>query len=124
MLCRCQFGCGGFGVASLVRDQGQSGFGQDLQSHVAAAFGPFVGLFGQDCADEADDGGAVGEDPDDVGAAADLFVESFLGVVRPDLPPDLAGEGGEGGEVAAGVVEVCGRGGELRLDGGDDPVVL
>jgi hypothetical protein len=38
-------------------------------------------LFGQDGADEADQGGAAGEDADDVGAAADLFVEPLLGVV-------------------------------------------
>jgi hypothetical protein len=35
-------------------------------------------LFGQHGADEADQGVAVGEDPDDVGAAADLLVEPFL----------------------------------------------
>jgi hypothetical protein len=35
-------------------------------------------LFSQDGPDEADEGVAVGEDADDVGAAADLFVESFL----------------------------------------------
>jgi hypothetical protein len=32
---------------------------------------------GQDGADEADDGGLVGEDADDAGAALDLLVESF-----------------------------------------------
>jgi hypothetical protein len=42
-------------------------------------------LFGQDGADEADERMAVGEDPDDVGAATDLAVEAFLRVVRPDL---------------------------------------
>ncbi len=57
--------------------------------HVAAGDGPLVVLFGEHGADEADDGGAVGEDPDDVGAAAELLVEPFLGVVRPDLPPVL-----------------------------------
>ncbi|ORW04661.1 hypothetical protein AWC13_00420 [Mycobacterium kubicae] len=35
-------------------------------------------LFGQDSTDQADEGVAVGKDADDVGAAADLFVESFL----------------------------------------------
>jgi len=30
-------------------------------------------LFGEHCADEADDRGAVGEDADDIGAAADLI---------------------------------------------------
>jgi len=43
--------------------------------HVSTLFGPFVGLLGQDRTDEADDRGSVGEDPDDVGAAADLLVE-------------------------------------------------
>src|SRR6266516_4737535 len=66
--------------------------GEDFQSHVAAGFGPFVVLLGQDGADEADDGAAAGEDVDDVGAAADFLVEAFLGVVGPDLAPDLAGK--------------------------------
>jgi hypothetical protein len=35
-------------------------------------------LFGQDGADEADEGVAAGEDADDVGAAADLAVEPLL----------------------------------------------
>jgi hypothetical protein len=35
-------------------------------------------LLGQDGADEADEGVAAGEDPGDVGAAADLAVEAFL----------------------------------------------
>jgi hypothetical protein len=35
-------------------------------------------LLGQDGADEADDRGAVGEDPDDVGSASDLPVEPFV----------------------------------------------
>jgi hypothetical protein len=38
-------------------------------------------LFSEDGPDEADEGVAVGEDADDVGAAPDLFVEPFLGVV-------------------------------------------
>jgi hypothetical protein len=42
-----------------------------------------VGL-GEDGAGEAVQGGGVGEDPDDVGAAFDLFVEAFQGVGRPD----------------------------------------
>jgi hypothetical protein len=35
-------------------------------------------LFGEHGADEAGDGVAVGEDADDVGAAADLGVESLV----------------------------------------------
>jgi hypothetical protein len=72
------------------------GAGEDVESEVAAAFGPFVVLFGEDGADKADDRATVGEYADDVGAAADLSVEPLVGVVGPDLAPDLFGEGGEG----------------------------
>ena len=63
-----------------------------LEAEEAASFGPFVVLLGEDGADEAGDGVAVGEDPDDVGAAADLPVQPFLRVVGPDLAPDGFGE--------------------------------
>ena len=66
-----------------------------VQAHVATAFGPFVALFGQDRADEADEGVAAGEDADHVGAAADLLVQPFLGVVGPDLAPDFVRVAGE-----------------------------
>ena len=46
-------------------------------------FGPFVVLLGEDGADEPDQGVAVGEDADDVGAAADLPVEPFVGYLEP-----------------------------------------
>src|SRR3954467_15053946 len=61
------------------------GLGQYVEAEVAAAFGPFVVLLGGHGADEADDRAAVGEDPDDVGAAPDLSVEPLVGVVGPDL---------------------------------------
>jgi len=51
---------------------------QGVEAEVAAAFDPLVVLFGEDGADEAVQGVAVGEDADDVGAAADLAVEPFL----------------------------------------------
>jgi hypothetical protein len=54
-----------------------SGFAQDVEAEVAPGFGRFVVLFGQHRSDEADQGVAVGEDADDVGAA-DLLVESFF----------------------------------------------
>jgi len=62
--------------AHLLSDGGVDGVGagQDVESEVAAAFGPFVVLLGQDGAEESDDAGSVGEDADDVGAAADLAV--------------------------------------------------
>ncbi len=69
-------------------------------------------------------GRAVGEDADDVGAAADLAVESLVGVVGPDLAPHLLGEGGEREDVGAGVVEVLGDGGQLAGEGVDDAVEL
>jgi hypothetical protein len=71
-------------------------------------FGPFVGFFGQESTDEADEGSAAGEDADDVGAAAHFFVESLLGIVGPDLAPQLARVGGEGQQLVAGVFEVLG----------------
>ena len=46
-----------------------------------------------------------------------------MGVVGPDLAPDLAGERGEAQDVVAGVVQVRGLG-ELGLERGDDLVVL
>ena len=67
--------------AGAGRGEGDAGAGEDVEAEVAAAFGPFVVLFGQDGADEADQGVAAGEDPDDVGAAADLPVQPFLRVV-------------------------------------------
>ncbi|GGQ39074.1 hypothetical protein GCM10010266_72940 [Streptomyces griseomycini] len=66
---------------------------------MAAGFGPLVVLLGQHRPGEPDDGGAVGEDSDHVGAAPDLLVQPLLRIVRPDLPPDLPREGGEGQQV-------------------------
>ena len=91
------------------------GPGEDVESEVAAAFGPFVVLLGQNGADETDDAGPVGEDADDVGAAADLAVKSLGRVVRPDLAPDLLRERGEGEHVGAGTFEVLGDVGEFLL---------
>ena len=62
--------------------QGRDGF----QRHVAGALdGPFVVLFEQDGADEADDGGLVGEDADDLGAPLDLAVEALERIGRVQL---------------------------------------
>ena len=49
-----------------------------FQGHVARPLNrPFIVLFGEDGADEAGDGGFVGKDADDVGAALDLAVETL-----------------------------------------------
>jgi hypothetical protein len=57
------------------------GAGEDVESEVAAAFGPFVVLFGQDGADESDDAGPVGEDPDDAGARRISRLSRSLGLL-------------------------------------------
>ena len=49
-----------------------------FEGGIAAADGPFVVLFGEQGSDQADDGGAVGEDADDVGLAPDFLVEPLL----------------------------------------------
>jgi hypothetical protein len=54
---------------------------------ITTAFGPFIALLSQDGANQADQRGSAGEDADDVGTPADLFVQSLLGIVGPDLAP-------------------------------------
>jgi hypothetical protein len=52
-------GCHDLAFVGVIVDLGESAFGVDVDSEVAATFGPLV-LFGQDGADEADEGGLVG----------------------------------------------------------------
>ena len=59
--------------------------GDRLLGEVAAADEPFVVLFDQQRAGEADQRGVVGEDADDVGAAADLAVDALERVGRAQL---------------------------------------
>ncbi len=101
-----------------------SGPAEDVEAEIAATFGPFVVLFGEDSADETDDRVAVGEDADHVGSPADFPVQPFLGVVGPDLPPQLLGVGGEGQDVGSGRLEVLGDAGQLFGEGVDDAVEL
>jgi hypothetical protein len=63
--------CHGLAFLWFVVDLGESALGEDVEAEVAASFGPFVVLFGQHGADEADDRAAVGEDADDVGSTPD-----------------------------------------------------
>ena len=58
-----------------------------LGREVAAADEPLVILFDAEHPGEADQCGVVGEDPDDVGAAADLLVEALERVGRSELAP-------------------------------------
>ena len=104
-------GVGG-AVEEGVDEAAHGGFGE------VAAFAvvPFFVLFEEDGADEAGDGAAVGEDLDDVGAAFDLAVESFDGVVGPEFAPVVGGHVSERGQVGVGAVEHVGDVGEPGLD--------
>ena len=83
-----------------------------------------MAMLGKDGTDQADDGASVREDADHVASAADLPVQAFLGVVRPDLSPHFFRERGEGEDVGAGGFEVVGYGGELPGESINDPVEL
>jgi hypothetical protein len=97
---------GDLGLVLLGRGQG---LGEAFEGHVAAGDQPDVVLLGKDGADQADDGGAVGKNADDVGTPADLAVQAFQRVVGPDLAPVLAGEGGEGEKIVGGRDQELGR---------------
>lgn len=62
------------GLRALAGDRGEPAAAEEVQAKVAAAFSPLIVLIGQHRPDEAERGVAVGEDPHDVGAAADLPV--------------------------------------------------
>jgi hypothetical protein len=79
-----------------------SGSAEDIEAEVAAAFDPFVVLFSKHGADQADDGRAVGEDADDVGAAADLFVEPLFYPALKRGVHSVAGSGFSGRGAAGG----------------------
>jgi hypothetical protein len=98
--------CNGLLVGGLIAaGECGAGAGEHVEAKVAAAFDPFVVLFGQRGSDETDGGAAAGEDADDVGAAPALLVEWFLGLVGPDSTPDLRGDGGEREQVVTRGVE-------------------
>ena len=86
-------------------DYFESRLGQGLAAHVAPGDSPFVVSFHEHGTDEADDGCSAREDPNDVGAAADLLVQAFLGVIGTDLLPVLVREAADGQEVMKGVCE-------------------
>lgn len=79
---------GGVHLLEVLVDVGQRFFAE------VAAFGdgPFVVLLQEDCADEADHRGIVGQDPDHVRSALDLVVDSLQRVRRGDLAPVRFGE--------------------------------
>jgi hypothetical protein len=98
----------GVGSGGKVRDllglDGRlGGFGEEERhrfgGEVAALHEAFVVLFQEQRAGGADHGLVVGEDPDDVGAAADLLVHALERVRGADLGPVLAWERVERGQV-------------------------
>ena len=101
-------------VVSLCRDRGRDGNGfvvrmladveQDQGGFGEVAFIgdlPFVVGFDEHRAGQAQQGGGVGKDPDDVGAALDLFVEPLFypALVGRSIRcgSDFSGLGGAGG---------------------------
>ncbi len=74
----------------------------------SGVFDPLVVLFGQHSSDEADDGSAVGEEPDDIGSAPSLSLEALAGLFGPDLAPDVPGKRGECQQISAGGVVIVG----------------
>jgi hypothetical protein len=60
-----------------------------LGGGLAALDKPFVILLAQEGAGEPDHGCVVGEDPDDVGATADLLVDALGRIRRVELGPVL-----------------------------------
>jgi hypothetical protein len=63
-------------------------FAQGLQTfklHITALQGPLVILFKHHGADQADDGGVVGENADDIGSAFHLGVQTFERIGAVDL---------------------------------------
>ena len=88
---------GGLGVGAAQRDR--------LDRQVAPLDEPFVVLFGEQRAGEADHRLVVGEDPDDVGAAADLLVDTLQRVGGPQLGLVLGREVVERDQVFLGVLE-------------------
>lgn len=99
-----------------------AGAREGFEAEAAAVLGPFVVLLGEDGFDEANDRLAVREDADNIGAAANLAVESFGRVVGPDLLPDLFREHGEREDLFWRGLEVGVRAGQVVLERVQDPV--
>ena len=102
----------------------ESRCGEDVETEVASAFGPFVVLFGEDGSHQADDGLAAGEDSHGVGTSAGFSVEALTRVVGPDLGPHPGGEGHEREDVCPGLIEVITHSGELVVHVVQEPVVV
>ena len=87
-----------------------------ILGEVAAADEPLVALFDEQHAGEADQRLVVGEDADDVGAAADLAVDALERVCGAQLAPVLAREGVEAEQILLGVQQQLRDLGRDRLE--------
>jgi len=66
-------------------------------------------LFKQDSAHEAEDGGFVGEGPDQIGARLDLAIETLDGIVGVDLRPRQSEDENTLGARMAEIVEAAAK---------------
>jgi hypothetical protein len=88
-----------------------------FQCYVAGPLdGPFIVLFEQDRAYEANDRVFVGEDADHLGAPLDLAVETFDRVSRVQFGPMLWWECHVGEHIGLGLVEEAGKLGQLGAE--------
>ena len=83
-----------------------------MVAEVALADEPFVVLLDDEAGGETDQRAVVGEDADDVGAAADLAVDPLERVRRAELGPVVGREGVEGEQVLLGLGEQVGDRGQ------------
>lgn len=77
-----RFGLCSGGDGGQPDDGGNGDVGEGLKAPIAPGGSPFVGGLEHECANEADDGVVVGEDPHHVGAALDFAVhpKGFKGI--------------------------------------------
>src|SRR5512143_4288410 len=82
---------------------------ESLQAHVASGNRPLVILFEEERPGQADEGGIVGEDADNVGPPLDLADDPFQWVCRADLGPVIRMEAHVGEDVVLGAVHQLGE---------------
>jgi hypothetical protein len=104
-------------LLSGVGDGADAAAGEDVEVEVATAFGALVVLFGQDGADEANEG-SVGKDADYVGAPTDLLVEPLGVGVDQERGASLAAGPIPGAALRTGRARSRGSGSPRRRAGG------
>ena len=74
-------------------------------AQVASAYEPLVVLLDDHARSEPDQGAVVGEDADDVGAAADLAIDALQRVRGAQLRPVIGREAVEGEQILLGLLQ-------------------